>query len=472
MSNSQLVVFATSINQVKFAKEVIRSEYSESRAILLLADPTTYNEIPNHKFFELDRKNDEIFEKIIYINKLIDFENLTKLDNLIKVGELIEEQGIIIKDVKRLFIGLLSAKLYINFANLFFNAKISIFSDGMMTFGPLRGDIYKLNLDKRIDSLFYEDLCDGIVPKYLPEIKIKVKKIKVEYPPLDKNDDNKVLIALQSLSYSRILNKEEEFCFYKKYINEICRLYCDKKIYILPHPNNSSMLLKSIHGNNIEYLDNTLSGEEYVKKYGITTVASVFSTLMFRVRKMGVKCFSFGTDEIYLKLSPFENSNRIPIILSRYFFPHFDGLTSITSKDVFISNLHSYRPDIDFINKLLEATSILIKQELADKLNKQSLDVLDRLPIQEKDLLLSRGGQLVLKKFNDFEYTSIESPKATKDISIEKKANLEINNPNLINQITILKKQIHEEKERRERIKNSISWRVTKPIRFLGSLIK
>lgn len=473
-----LTVLATSINQVEFAKEVIKSKFSSWTAILLIADPTTYNEIPNGRYLDIENSSDKIFKKVVYINKLINFENINEYKDYLNLANLLESKGIFIKEVRRLLIGLLSTKLYINFVNLFFNAKISIFSDGMMSFGPLRGDIYKFNLEKRIDSLFYEDLCYGIEPKYLPELKIKPQKINVNYCTINWHKSNKsILIALQSLSYSKILSKEEEYIFYSKYVSEIARIFSGYNIFVLPHPNNSSLLLNKITGANIHYLDNSLSGEEYILKYNINIVASAFSTLMFRAKSMGATCFAFGTDELLLKLEPYENSNRIPIILSRYCFSNFDDLSSMGDRCTFIKNMSEFKPNAELINKVLNALSILIKPSLSEYIDVGNIEILKSLSPYERGLLLSKGGYSRLQAFVNYKYNMVSYQNrqiSESNSNIAKKENINSNNfyTEQICKIRKLEQSIESEKKKREQIKNSLSWKITKPIRLIGRIFR
>ena len=266
------------------------------------------------------------------------------------------------------------------------------------------------------------------------------------------------------------MRQEDEFLFYKKYINDILRIFNDKTIYVLPHPNNSSNLIKSINGENVNYLDNSLSGEEYLIKYNIPIVCSVFSTILFRARKMGVRCFTFGTDELLLKLEPFENSNRIPIILARHFFPKLDELPSLNGKDEFTENLLNFKVNQNLISEIHEAMSLLIKPNLKDVIDPKIIDCLDKLSKYEKGLMLSKGGYKNLTTFRPLKYGTVSYFQDNSSISI--KSDNTKNQQKLIDElnrkINNLTTQVRNEKEKRERIKNSLSWKITKPLRLIG----
>ncbi len=454
----QLVVFATSLSQVAFAVNVLKNQYVDHEKILILADPATYNMIPRDDFSSYVTESNEVFDRKIYLNSLMGFKELSNNTNFIEIGNLLEAEGISLRGISDLFIGLLSTRLYIEVAKLFFNANISLIFDGMMSFGPLRGDVFKEGLADRIKHVYYEDLCAGVVPKYLPELPITPEKIDVSYGSVKANGNKKLLVALQSFSYSRIMSEDEEYAFYQKYIDGITRLFKGYEIYILPHPNNASKVVDTLNVPTATWLDNSKSGEDHVLNLNIGIVTSVFSTLMFRASKMGAKCFSFGTDELLLKLRPYENSNRIPVILSRYCFPCFDELPEVGSRSEFINRVMTFEPNVQKLNEILGVSSVLVKPSLNSVLDLNADNCIESLSPFERGLLLAglpvsrvpgilKGKQHLIRR---------NVPDSSQ----------------LLLKIKELEGKVVAEKGKRERIKNSLSWKITKPIRYFGELFK
>ena len=475
-SKEYMIIFATSINQVTFVENVLKQKYFDDslEKVLLLADPTMYNEIANESYKKYVSEDSNVFDKKYYVNQIFEYKNINQNFDNMKLASFLNKQGVNIKDIRYLLIGLLSTEFYINITKLFYNSKIRIYSDGMMSFGPLRGDVYENNLDERIDKIYYEDLCSGVVPNYLPELKIKPELVQCDIEGISDSVNNKtLLIALQSLSYSRIFAENEEYEFYVKYIKQIIRIFHGYKIYVLPHPNNSSELLNSMNLDGVEILDNKYSGEEYIRKYGIAFVTSCFSTLMFRARKMGAQCFSFGVNELLLRLMPYENSNRVPLILSKYYFYQFNDISEISNQKDFIRNVKEYKTKAIFLQKILNAVSVLIKPSLISVVDVDKFSVFKEITNYDMGVLLAGCSTQkqcnFSSKIKNIKFNIEENCLHPKIIIEDKKSNeLDLLKKELIKFKTDLKI----EKEKREIIKNSLSWKLTTPIRFLGRIIK
>lgn len=461
----KLVVFATSLSQAAFAGQILKNQYSDHEKLLVLADSSTYNMLPREDFLAEVSNQDAIFDRKIYLNALIGYKELSNKSNFIEIGNILEKQGVSLASISNLFIGLLSTRLYVEVTKLFFNADISLVFDGMMSFGPLRGDVFSEGLAKRIKHVYYEDLCSGVIPKYLPELSVTPEKIEVDYGTISTAGPKKILIALQSLSYSRIMSTEEEHAFYQKYISGIIRVFKDYEVFILPHPNNSSKIKDILNIRNVTWLDNSKPGEAYIQALNIGIVASVFSTLMFRASKMKAKCFSFGTDELLLKLSPYENSNRIPVILSRYCFPCFDEIPTIGSRQEFIEGIISYKANPEKIKDILAASSVLVKPSLKEVIDVDVDAVFESLAPFERGLILSG---LPKSRLPEMFKNAMYPIKVGNQQEIQKTKE---DSSHLLIKIKNLEAQLNSEKEKRERIKNSISWRITKPIRLVGALL-
>lgn len=460
-----LVVFATSLNQARFAAEVIKQAgFSEKEKVLLLADPTMYNEVPNRKYKQYACEYSEIYTKILYLNELLGYTNLNQCKDLTLIGGVLENAGVRLSRVGHLLIGLLSTSLYLSITKVFYKADISVYSDGMMSFGPLRGDVYKDNLHKRIKDIFYEDLCEGIDPNYLPELCKSPVRVRFDLCCVESRTKS-LLIALQSLSYSKIMSEVEEYNFYSNYIQQIKRVFHGYKVYVLPHPNNSSELIANMSLPGITMLENTLSGEEYVEKLKIGYVASCFSTLMFRAHKMGIPCFSFGTDELLLKLAPYQNSNRVPVVLARYCFFNFGDISEIRDQRSFVENVNKFKVNVSLVGDILNAVSLLIKPELNMVINNDVFTVLEQIGPYERGLLFSGCN---LSKIKELGYKPCEiRQEGTGLISDSpKKQN------SLDQEVKVLRQKLVQEKERSDRLKRSLSWRITAPIRFLGRVLK
>lgn len=476
-SKKYMIIFATSINQVNFVEDVLKQKYFDSsiEKVLLLADPTMYNEIVNEAYKKYISENSDVFDKKYYINEIFEYKNINQNFDNIKLASFLESQGVSIGDVNYLLIGLLSTAFYVNITKLFYNSKIRIYSDGMMSFGPLRGDVYENNLAARIDKIYYEDLCGEVVPNYLPELKIKPELVLCDIDGINGGAVNNktLLIALQSLSYSRILSENEEYEFYVKYIKQIVRIFHGYKVYVLPHPNNSSELLNGMSIDGVEILDNKYSGEEYIKKFGITFVTSCFSTLMFRAKKMGASCFSFGVNELLLRLIPYENSNRVPLILSKYYFHQFNDISDVSSQKDFIRNIKEYKTNAIFLQKILNAVSVLVKPSLISVIDVDGFSIFNEISDYDKGVLIAQCSTLKCCNFpckiKNIKF-NVEENLVKQKTAIENKKSNEIDA--LKTELVKLRTDLKTEKEKREKIKNSLSWRLTAPIRFLGRIIK
>lgn len=462
MNNYQNIFVATSLNQAKFCKNII-NDYKYENNLLLYVDCREYNEIPDKnvlKFINSENKEKAFFSEIVYLNKIFNYSNSNGYKDPAVVSRLLS--GVVnIQRVNRIFVSLLSADIYILLLKLFNNSKISIYSDGLMSFGPARYSFKDEGINQRIDSMFYENFLFDIEPLYLRELKnIKCYEVKTEYIE-NVTENNNVLIALQSLSYSGIFTPEEEEEFYSRYLNQLADLLIGCNIYVLPHPNSEKHRLAYLNNfRRIKILSNEKTGEEYINQIGFKYVISSFSTLLFRAQKCGIKCLTFGTDEILLNLKPLENSNRIPTILARYSFYNYDGLTKVKTISELESDLANFKPNVDKIRFILKFISIIIKPALENIIGTINNADFCKLDLYERSLLLSSGAYKNKPKHLDFqpEKLSLNDNTKIKDIRANQLKEIQEKNKNL--------------EARIKKLKNSVSWKITLPIRWIGRITK
>ena len=470
MTNGKNIYVATSLNQAITCEDIARTNKNDAtNNILILIDASEYNEIPNTRYSDYINKESDVFCQKIYFNELISFSNLSSISTDLSLSKALSTR-LDSFEANRIYVSLVSAPIYCSFIRLFDQAKVTVYSDGMMSFGPARFDFSSSDFANRIDSFYYEDLCKGVIPNYLVEIpKVQYHKIEKDYKELKKHQ-KRILIALQSLSYSGIFTEDEEEEFYKRYIIQICDLFEGYEIYILPHPNSAKHRLNYLNNiDRVTLLSNLYTGEEYLEKLEIEYLASCFSTLLFRAARMNVKSFTFGTDDVILNIKDLANSNRIPLFLARKCFYSYDGVTSDRTLDSLKRHISDYCVGAKDIKFILDLLSVLVKPATSNyigEINPQTFELIDTY---EKALIFSCGAYKNKPGYLAYEGINISIKNANEKIISDSKIqeNIVLHKSN-----QDLEKKLAKANETVAKLKNSLSWKLTKPIRMVGRVFK
>lgn len=286
------------------------------------------------KIVELNEK-DRKFSKVIYLNDLVFPYHPSKLkkdSSLLGMEVLrncicpVEPELLLLESIQvppALFLG-----------ELFCFSEIMVYADGLMVFSPTREDLPESVL-KRISKVFYVDLLDGIAPLLLKEAGpiyevVSKENIIKTCRDFQKNlniqliEENSILILGQYLTDLGFVSAETEESWYKEIIRQLYRENGDKYSYIFkPHPgcspNFSRNLITCLNEEGIQVkLDvSRLPIEIFGKR--VAKVSGIFSTGILNLQYLyGVEASSFYTKELFNRIEPFKNSNRIPVLICNY----------------------------------------------------------------------------------------------------------------------------------------------------------
>ncbi|WP_298967030.1 polysialyltransferase family glycosyltransferase [uncultured Roseibium sp.] len=218
---------------------------------------------------------------------------------------------------------------------LFSRENIFIYSDGLMTFGPTRNRL-PANIGSRIKKVFYLDLIPGLKPNLLREFGVTTTALNCDRllelinsisqlrlsKDSSKNFDGCPVVLGQYISGLGLCTNEEEIDLYFQAIKKSFELGGRKRVFFKPHPTFSSGLLHRLEAKlnkqaiEFSFLNSLHIFEELLLHSKPLFIVSVFSTgLATANRLFGIPCYSFRTEYFLDKLTPYENSNRIPAAL-------------------------------------------------------------------------------------------------------------------------------------------------------------
>lgn len=225
-------------------------------------------------------------------------------------------------------------------ARIMSGSDIHIYSDGLMTYGPIRFALPHA-VGSRIRGLYYMDFIPGLKPCLLREFAVPCHPI----PParlratleamseISKQDlnaeglDGAPVFMGQYLSGLGLCTADEEVDLYVRALNICAVSERATTVFFKPHPTFSHGLLHALKTSprlgkfELRILDTAPLMEEFLIHFKPSFIASVFSTGLATARELfGIDAYSFETAAFLEKLTPYENSNRVPAALIYYAF--------------------------------------------------------------------------------------------------------------------------------------------------------
>lgn len=211
-------------------------------------------------------------------------------------------------------------------AGLIRDCPITVYSDGLMSYGPTR-DPLPAEISRRITRLLCPDLVPGLTPLLLSEYGVPavmlppepflsvVREVAGVVPPVA---GGRAMIVGQYLSALGVLTPEEEAGLHEALLRGLAaRGHTD--VLFKPHPSagrGHARLLRAAAGPLGVRV--TVAGESVPAEVCFATlrpelVAGCFSTALVTARQVyGLRAVSHGTGLVLERLTPYENSNRIP----------------------------------------------------------------------------------------------------------------------------------------------------------------
>lgn len=223
-------------------------------------------------------------------------------------------------------------------ARIFADARIHVYADGLMSYGPTRSSLPD-DVGWRIERLLHLDLIPGLTPMLLtewdvppvvigwPSFRAVIASLTSERPA---PSEPYALVLGQYLAAADLLTPEEEIGLYAEMIT---RTGFDRVLF-KPHPSAPASHYAALRaaaaaaGVELEICPDPELVESWLGRGSVGVVVGCFSTaLLTAATAYGLPVVQHGTELMLDRLTPFQNSNRIPVTLVDALVPTLDGTT-------------------------------------------------------------------------------------------------------------------------------------------------
>lgn len=222
---------------------------------------------------------------------------------------------------------------------IFHTAGITVHSDGLMSYGPTRNELPR-ELAQRLDELIFLDLVPGLLPALLLEhdprlVAVPGRYLRAVFEELAAADDSvlpvraggpRALLLGQYLSSLGVLDTEQEADLHREMLDVALRRGITE-VYFKPHPSAGPGATTRLAadalalGITLRLIDSPALAESLLVRLEPHLVISAFSTALATAAYLfGTEVAAVGTASLLRELSPYQNSNRIPLTLIHALF--------------------------------------------------------------------------------------------------------------------------------------------------------
>ncbi|GAA2733633.1 polysialyltransferase family glycosyltransferase [Actinocorallia aurantiaca] len=230
--------------------------------------------------------------------------------------------------------------------SIFSEAAITVYADGLMSYGPTRDGLPD-GVGSRITRLLHPDLVPGLVPLLLCEHGVAsetipddafsavLHKLNRPGPPAD-GLEGAALVVGQYLAALEILSEQEEDELHVAMLRGVVARG-HTTVLFKPHPSSPVRTTDQLAheaarlGARLLVLDAAVPAETWCSALRPSLIVGCFSTaLVTASRYHGVPAATVGTGLLLQRLSPYQNSNRVPVTIIDATLPHLaeDGTLS------------------------------------------------------------------------------------------------------------------------------------------------
>ncbi|GAA4796597.1 MULTISPECIES: polysialyltransferase family glycosyltransferase [Streptomyces] len=242
-------------------------------------------------------------------------------------------------------------------ARLFPDAALDVYADGLMSYGPTRNRIDPL-VGERVRGLFHLDLVPGLRPLLLAEFGAEPRvvpagafaKVVDELsdalpdltavagalggrPPEEPGDggDGPAVVLGQYLAALGILSRAEEEELHARMVRAVAGLG-HRRIVFKAHPaapaawGHRAAAEAAALGVELTVVDRPVLAEVLYRRLRPSLVAGCFSTGLLTAASLhGIDVARFGTGALLERLTPYRNSNRVPLMLVDALVPDLEA---------------------------------------------------------------------------------------------------------------------------------------------------
>lgn len=284
-------------------------------------------------------------------------------------------------------------------ARIFRNAPITVYSDGLMSYGPTR-DPLPLHVSQRLTGLVHLDLVAGLKPVLLREHDVPTTALDVdrlgavmrriaatstEARSVVATTDpgaghpTTALLVGQYLSALGLLTRDEEGRLHAEMVATAVASGA-KRVLFKPHPSAPPLDLTSVRkaatkeGVTLEVIEDPLPVEVLVATGSVDLVVGCFSTALVTAREVfGVPFVPVGTEMLLERLAPYQNSNRVPVTI-------IDALGRVGSR----------YSTVEELQRLVESVSYAMQPKMVPMLRPVAEGFLAAVPDSERRRYVKR----------------------------------------------------------------------------------
>ncbi|MGI5428211.1 alpha-2,8-polysialyltransferase family protein [Streptomyces sp. CA-179760] len=227
-------------------------------------------------------------------------------------------------------------------AQLFTDAPIDVYADGLMSYGPTRNKLDPL-VGTRVRRLLHLDLVPGLTPMLLTEFEVPAHlvpspaflkvlgEVTETVPELPDVPGDAALLLGQYLSALNILSPEEEEDLHVRMMRGAVA-QGHRTVVFKPHPTAPARYNRALEteaeklGVDLTVLDTPVLAEVLFDRARPALVVGCFSTALFTASALyDLPVARIGTELLLERLTPYQNSNRVPTTLADALLPDLDG---------------------------------------------------------------------------------------------------------------------------------------------------
>ncbi|XHM92817.1 polysialyltransferase family glycosyltransferase [Peterkaempfera sp. SMS 1(5)a] len=226
---------------------------------------------------------------------------------------------------------------------IFDEGPVHIYADGLMSYGPTRNVLPYL-LHGRIRRLLHLDLVPGLRPLLLSEYGVEPQAVPTEdflevltdiagtVPPPDRPAEPGCALLLgQYLSALGLISTAEEEELHARMVRGAVAAGLTDIVF-KPHPSAPAKLSAAMEkaaaeaGATLRVLDEPVLAETLFERLRPALVVGCFSTALLTAAAFyGLPVARVGTRPLLERLSPYENSNRIPVTVVDALLPDLEA---------------------------------------------------------------------------------------------------------------------------------------------------
>ncbi|MEU6401616.1 alpha-2,8-polysialyltransferase family protein [Streptomyces sp. NPDC046985] len=232
---------------------------------------------------------------------------------------------------------------------IFTGAPVTVYADGLMSYGPTRNKIDPL-VGTRIDRVLHLDLVPGLAPVLLTEFGVPPQTVPTDAfvkvladlsdaaRELPGTGEESALLLGQYLSALGILTAVEEEELHVRMLRGTVALGHTRVVF-KPHPSAPARWSRALEqeadrlGADLTVLDAPVLAEVLYQRMRPALVVGCFSTALLTASALyGLPVARTGTGTLLDRLTPYENSNRIPVTIVDALLPDLKDRTAVAEQ--------------------------------------------------------------------------------------------------------------------------------------------